>query len=311
MKKLSKALPYARRPAELLLGVVFLGGALAKALDVNLFVVQVSYYHVLENQTLLAMAALGTLWVETALGMALLLGYRLRGLTYAALLALLLVFTSLIAYAWVFYDLEDCGCFGPIEISPGLSIAKNVVLALLGVVAWTAHLRSERRVVRSLVRIIQTLVILLTACGGVLYAYSTLEELGSGERPYAEFVFEEEGVQWDLGTGDYLVALLSMSCEHCQEAVEPINELLFVEGFPPVVGLCYEEDDATVETFTDLTQPLFTLHSMGDRIRKFFNLVGEGEVPPRFVVVRDGIPLRDWYEEAPEASEVLEALGIE
>ena len=102
-----------------------------------------------------------------------------------------------------------------------------------------------------------------------------------------------------------------MSCEHCQGSVESINEFLFVDGFPPVVALCYEEDGATVETFTDLTQPLFTLHSMGDRIRKFFNLVGEGEVPPRFVVIRDGIPLRDWYEESPEASEVFEALGIE
>ena len=68
--------------------------------------------------------------------MALLFGWRFRAVLYGAVLALLGVFTGLILYGWMFKNLKDCGCFGPIEISPGMSILKNAVLALMCMAAW-------------------------------------------------------------------------------------------------------------------------------------------------------------------------------
>lgn len=287
---------------------MFIAGAVLKALDINLFIVQISYYHVFQEQTLLAASALGTLFLETLLGIALLVGLRCRGLTTAAVLGLLVVFTALIAYAWRFYDLQDCGCFGPIEISPAISIAKNVVLALLAIAAWIGTRRSPVRFGRSVPAV---LAVLCTVTAGLATAYagSNIERLGNIERPLAEFAFEEEGLFYDLAQGDYLVALLSMGCEHCQASVADLNNFVMATEEPAIVALCFEEGTDTIETFRAITQPLFPLHSMGDRIRKFYSLVGEGQVPPRFLAVRDGAIIKDWYETAPSVEDVLLALG--
>jgi hypothetical protein len=153
-------------------------------------------------------------------------------------------------------------------------------------------------------------VVLCVGVAGVTTAYAgwTLERLGDVDRPLSEFAFDEDGMHYDLSQGEYLVALMSMGCEHCQASVPDLNDIVMNTDMPTVVALCYEEGDDTVDTFRAVTQPLFPLHSVGDRIRKFFSLVGEGQVPPRFLVIRDGAVVRDWYETAPAPEEVLEAL---
>jgi uncharacterized membrane protein YphA (DoxX/SURF4 family) len=124
------------RPAEAIVGLVFVAGALLKAGDVNLFAVQITRYGVLSSPVLVSAAAVGTLWMETSIGLALVLGARVRGAAYAATLVILVGFTGLMGYAWAFHNIADCGCFGPIEMSPGVSIAKNVILVALCLGAW-------------------------------------------------------------------------------------------------------------------------------------------------------------------------------
>ncbi len=297
------------RGTEFVLGCVFLTCAVLKTTDINLFTVQILYYRVFEVPDLLAASALGALFIETGLGMALVLGLRCRGLTLVAVAALLTVFTALIIYGWSFHDLEDCGCFGPIEMSPPVSIAKNLVL--LGLAAVAGYLLAPLRVERPLNKLATTakvLMCLLIAGAVTVYACTQLEPVNETEQrggPFSQFVFEADGRKWDLGDGEYLVVMLSADCEHCMEVIQPLNDWTTVPGFLPIVGLCYEDEPGSLEEFRALTEPEFPLHSVGDRIRTFFSLVGD--VPPRFIYVVDGRQVAYWDHDLPPIQEVIDA----
>ncbi len=307
MSVTKKLATHAARYAELTLGVVFLAGAVLKALDIDLFTMQIRSYGLFDDPLWLARAALGTLTAETALGTAFVLGLRLRGWTCAAVTALLVVFTGLIAYGWAFHHLEDCGCFGPIEISPGISIGKNAALLFLTAVAWLGLRKQETAAsLRKSVGLVQTCVCVGLAGALVLYGYLHIEpvvEPTEENRPFAQFAFDIDKTAFDLGTGEYLVVMLNTTCEHCMESVESLNKLVSLPDFPPIVGLCFEEEPGMLEEFCEITAPLFPIYSLGDRIRTFFSLVGEA--PPRFIYVRNGIQIAYWDEKAPDPNLVF------
>jgi len=297
------------RALELVLCAVFVAGAILKARDINLFIVQISYYGVVSEKSLQTFSALGTLWVESALGIALLLGCRARGLTFAALLALLAAFTGLIAYGWAFHGLKDCGCFGPVEISPSVSIAKNVALALLAGAAWWGFAAGGRLKASWRRFLLSAATCIIAASGTAFYSHLQIEPPVEADRPFAQFVFEVEGQPFDLGKGEYLVVLLSMTCPHCMDSVPGLNELLYTPDVPPVVALCYEEKPGALDEFRDSTGAEFPMYSLGNsRVLTFFTLLGDGKEPPRIVYVRDGSALVDWFETAPTPDEVLDAI---
>ena len=79
---------------EVLLGLTFILSATLKALDIDKFAVQVWYYGVIREPILIRFAALATVLVETSIGIALLVGWRLRGWTLSAVFAMLAGFTG-------------------------------------------------------------------------------------------------------------------------------------------------------------------------------------------------------------------------
>ena len=304
MNRFCKLTTRAGRPAELVLAVVFLSGALLKALDINLFTVQIRAYGLFRDPSFLAVAALSTLAIETFLGAALLFRIRVRGWTYAVVSALLVVFTFLISYGWLVSDLEDCGCFGPIEMSPQVSIAKNILLLLLAAAAWLGlrfgQFAEASPLTRGRARIAMC-AFLATVI--VLYAFSQMEPVVKAtedSRPFAQFVFDLDGVHYDLGKGEYFVAMLDAACEHCMATVEDLNQRLILPDFPPIIGLCYEQETGLLDEFRDATGALFPLYSLGDRVRLFFSLVGEA--PPRFIYVYEGRQIVYWDLEVPDAT---------
>ncbi len=283
---------------EPLIGIIFLLGAILKALDINLFSVQIAAYGVITTKSLLPYVALGTLAVETFLGAALLLRLRFQKLTFLALTLLLLVFTGLIIYGWAFNELEDCGCFGPLEMSPGISITKNILLLILTAIAWHhAHRTSPAEAVPlhryPYVRLACTCVFVAGLLG---YAYVGLQAENLPDSPeqgkYSAFVFDLPEGHFNLGEGEYLVALLSMSCEHCMEVVPELNELFFLPDLPPIVALCLEENEGAMSSFCAQTEPLFPMYSIGNRVRLYFELIGEETLGLSYV--RDGHSMYYW-----------------
>ena len=305
---------------EILVGLVFLLGAWLKAIDINTFSVQIYAYGVIGDKSWLPVAALFTVTVEFLVGFALVFGLRFRYVTYFVLEGMLVVFTGLILYGWLFHDLADCGCFGALEISPGASIAKNVVLFGLGLLAWVGRaIRGEPRPL-TLGRCLIGLVTLLLTGAIVGYAYQTLNEVkdptqvavdaaGRETGVFSDFVAQTDQGLFDLGVGEYLVAMLSMDCEHCMEEVPKLNQLMYLADVPQVVALCLVENDGDMETFRALTQPEFPMHPIVDQPLTYFTLIGEDTF--RVYYARDGRALKFWDGHPPEHEALLAAMGGE
>jgi len=331
----SKAKRVLARVCEFLIGLYFVVGALPKAYDINSFSVQMSAYHVITNKAYLPWFALANLFIEISLGVALLLGLRLRGLTVVCLQLLLVFFTSLILYAWLVYGLEDCGCFPLVKMTPPVSIAKNVVLFVMGCVVWRVLVRKSavEAVAEDIAdeavaqpgswrgAVVRFVVAFIAAAATVAYAAPHVEKIattapaetgGKTQEPsidYGQFVFDTDMGPFDLGKGTYLVPIMSMSCDDCKSRVPTLNDLMSQMNMPRMVALCYEEDAGDLDKFRGETQPYFPLHALGNQPLLYFNLRGDSHF--RLTLVRDGRAVKHWNGEVPTPQQVLEALKQE
>ncbi|HNY86965.1 MAG TPA: hypothetical protein PKL54_00085 [Candidatus Hydrogenedentes bacterium] len=304
----------AARIIEAVVGLYYLAGALPKVADINRFSVQMSAYHVIEDRQLLPVFGCVTIFAEFAVGMALVLGLRLRGLTYAVYHGMLVVFSALIVYAWTFHGLEDCGCFPLIAMTPQVSLMKNLVLVLLGAYSgWvlsgpgSALRRPPLCGPGMLPRFAVALTVSVLATA---YAWATVDRLdtgtgGEGEAtgPFAAFQIETPEGVFDLGKGVYLVPIMSMTCEECMAKVPGINDLMQVPGMPPVVALCFEEEAGEMEKFQNDTLPLFPMHSLIGRPLVYYSLRGEDSF--RLSLVSGGRAVAVWDGKLPTLDELM------
>lgn len=297
------------RPAEVIVGVVFLAGAFLKAMNFTTFTIQIFAYGVIADKTLLPAIGYCTLTLEMLLGCSMLFGLRWGWLTYAVLEALLLAFTGLILYGWMFSNLQDCGCFGPLEMSPGISIGKNIVLMVLGGLAGLGCAST-----RSTGSHIYALLVSTVALTGsvVFWGHASLEKTpvpapGQNAPVFAQFVFDLPEGHFDLGKGDYLVVMLSMSCEECMWEVPALNTLLEYPGFPPLVALCYEENTGDMDAFRSMSDPQFPMYSLGNKPLLYFNLIDKDTF--RLYFVRKGHPVKFWDGHPPSHEELGAVIG--
>jgi len=124
------------RLASVLVGLVFLGTSLAKAVDYYGFIEKAVYYRSF-SYNWLHIGAWSTILGEVLLAGVFLtqVGLRRFGLLLGA--SVLVLFTGLILYTWARYGIDDCACLGSLaETPPHAAIAKNLILlALLGFIA--------------------------------------------------------------------------------------------------------------------------------------------------------------------------------
>ena len=314
------------RGIEVLLGLTFVLGAVLKAIDISTFAVQVSYYGIIREPTAVRLVALCAVLAETAIGVALLVGWRLRGWTLRTVFLLLLGFTGLILYAWAFEGLEDCGCFGSyVKMGPGASVLKNLVMMALVAGAWIGYRKTKAAGARQastpkrigLVRAVSAAACCALVLAALTYGYSRQESGGTSgpitAQPYSEnqlfaqFQFEADGKEWDLGSGDYFVVLLSDSCEHCAETMEKLNELpLFLPTMPPIVALMLGEEEI-LDQLRDRVKPQYPTVLIEPLT--FFQLLDDATAPPRFVYLQDGKEMHHWNDELPEDTELMEIIA--
>ena len=305
------------RAIEVILGVFFLATAGMKAWNMEGFAVQVSAYGVVKDPGLVMVSAYVAVIIETVLGAALVAGARFKGLTYVATAVLTVVFSGLILYAWLAKGIEDCGCFGDfLQLGPRSSLAKNgVLLGLLGL-AW-AGVRGSKvaGISRRLgYRFAALGIVGVLAVGGVGEFRSGGEVNppippvyvveGAGE--FARFQFEAAEETIDLGTGEYLVALLSATCGHCQASVPGLNTLHEDDTLPKLVALMMGNEEE-MSDFRALTGPEFITHQLPPLVFMEFM---DGP-PPRLVYVRDGREVTEWYwvDDTPSVEKVAEDIS--
>ncbi len=304
------------RALEIILGVTFVAAAVLKALDMRAFAVQITYYGVLKDPVLVHSAAYISLAVETLLGALLIAGWRLRGWTYATTNLMLLGFTALIAYAAAYRGLTDCGCFGKyVPMSPLASIAKNIAMLAVASGLWWARGRLDvaaRPGVGGMRVAALALSALVVAAGlgfGAMQGSpaSPAEPVHADpDRPFARFVFDADTGRVDLGKGNYVVAVLSATCEHCMGSIPDANTLAgaHAQTGVQVVGLIMGKEDeiAQFRAVTATEFPLFPIE-----VETFFALITRE--PPRYILVRDGKEVTGWEGHAPSGQELADALA--
>ncbi len=319
----------AARVAEVGVGVTYLVAAALKAMDFNAFLPQIHAYQIVESTGALLVVAFAALALETFLGVCMVLGVPWRRAVLGLGAAMLCFFTLVIVYAWQVNGLEDCGCFGKVKVTPPQAIGKNLVLlaftalAYYGLVVRADSSQTPPR--RSGLRLGIATVLALIA------SLAVIPQLGiatppppppSGDStdtatkapveagPFANYVVESDyGDRFELGKGEHLVALLSMTCEHCMESVPQLNEFMFDPTLPPLVAICLEPEEGSMEEFKLLTQPQFPMLSLGDKSLNFFPLLETASSPPRLVCVRDGATVVSWDGEMPDYPTLSGALA--
>jgi hypothetical protein len=113
--------------------------------------------------------------------------------------------------------------------------------------------------------------------------------------------YSKWGQEFDLGKGEYLVAMLNATCGHCQESVEALNEIYLTIDLPDMVALV----DGTVGEIDDFQlfqEPLFPLRQVS-----LIDLMEFMNSPPVLIYARDGIVIETWAwkEDVPPAEDIL------
>jgi hypothetical protein len=305
------------RWCEIAVGLFFLVGAAAKAYDIDAFSIIISSYGVIKDPALVESIAYGAVCIETVLGAMLVSATRLKGATHAATAGLTLVFSALVFYAWRWNGLTDCGCLGTwIALDPPQTLAKNaVLLAALGA-GWrgtrnlSAAMETERTQWAAPVYMATAAVVAILA---LLTVSPGTSSGGNGDpigpvdtdRPLSKFVFEVDGQDFDLGKGEYLVAMLNADCGHCQESVEALNEIYLTVDLPDMVALIYGTEEE-IDDFQLFQEPLFSLHQVNP-----IDLIEFMNWPPVLIYARDGIVIKTWTwkEDVPPAEDILEVVS--
>ncbi len=296
---------------EIAVGLFFLISAAAKAVDMDAFGVQISAYNVVKDASVVRGSAYFALLLETALGGALLAGIRVKGLTHLASGVMIVVYSTLIAYAWAFHGLTDCGCLGTwVTMGPAASLAKNIVLLGALGFAWFGGRQASATMANNGMRFaaafIAATIVILALAGVVMRDGGGMKPIHGvpqdGARPYAQFVFEADGQHFDLGKGEHLVAMLNATCGHCRASVPALNALVETPGLPPMVALMMGSEKELAD-FQTQTSPLFSAHLIESLT--FMEFIGS--TPPRLSHIRDGVGVRhwDWQDKVPEAEILL------
>ncbi len=284
------------------IGILFLVSSVSKMLDMALFIRQIKAYGILSGHVAVTAVAWQIVVMEWLLGVALVLHYHPRR-SLSAAAVVLVAFTGLTTWAWMGDVVKDCGCFGGFfRHSPGQKAVENMLVLAAVFIAWKGSRpsRTERYGARAWAMTI--------ACAGGLAVtvFSATPQLHQNDQashpPAVELSgIQVEGLEYvDLRLGSYLVVLIGVDCEHCQEAVPALNMLAQDLDSQMILAVCTNAEDECIE-FVQKYQPLFPVGRVTENV--FRKLLDEGS-PPRILLVNNGQVLKIWDGVVPRKEEI-------
>ena len=274
MKLLSKTL-------QLLLAITFLFSAYTKAVGPGFFEITLMDQGIAPNRSIAAYLSRFFIGLEFALGFLILLPFYIKQLMQFTFF-LLGGFTLHLIYLWSIGDTDNCGCFGEmISMTPEQSIIKNIIMLAISLAVFktaeTKKIKKTIPVVFSAVTIISMWIILPIP--------------NHNEFPFDSFTHFETRGRVDMSSGEKLVAIFNLDCEHCQETANELGKLKrSVENFPELYVLYFQEGSTSIEDFESITQSSFPYDLI--EVNTFFDLIGDS--PPRVYNLKDGKVLEIW-----------------
>jgi hypothetical protein len=268
---------------QIFLAATFLFSAYTKAVAPGFFEVLLEQQGLVPSRLYGAWATRFIIALETWLGLCLLLSFYSRFILRFSFL-LLVAFSVHLGYLIAIGETGNCGCFGEmISMSPLASLGKNIVLLAVNGFLLRYKFRGNKKP-----RITWLLLPLLFAAATLIWPVQTQPDEVVEKLPTFE---AETGI--DFANGSYLVAILNLGCEHCQEAAQQIvawqNNGI---DLPQVAALFFAEGDTTVADFNTITGSNFP-YQMID-VNTFFDLIGS--TPPRIYWIVDGQVKQYWDE---------------
>jgi len=287
---------FARSLPRIGLGLVFLAAGFLKGADPAEFVRQVEGYGIVSGEAATAVAYT-LIPLELVLGVALLVGYRVRAVAGATNL-LLLLFMGVTAYAWSQGKTEGCGCFGSLASrTPGQVLLEDLGFLSLGVMALSlGRSQTGRARWRGIVvacGLVGAILLPLAAYALPLDPLVTVLRVG---RRVEDLPLRESPV--DLSRGDHLVAVLDLEGEESGRVVPRLNAYQKRAGAPRVTAFYGGEVDAkTVFCFN--YDPNFEVVAVprGELKRLYRTL-------PRFFRIQEGKVARIWDTWPPDVEEL-------
>ena len=268
---------------RILLGITFLFSAYTKFVSPGFFEITLMDQGIAPDRFFAAQLARFFIGLEFALGILMLLPLYTKKLMLVSLL-LLGGFTVHLVYLWSIGDTENCGCFGEmISMTPVESIIKNLALIGVSVFLFWKTQNDDRSIKPALL-----------ATGLIIVSMWFLLPLPNhSEFPFQKFTqFEYEG-RVDLASGEKVIAIFNLDCEHCQEAATQLAELERAsKNFPKVYVLFYQEGSTSVKEFEELTRSAYP-NAFID-VNTFFDLIGNS--PPRIYHLKSGKVEAIWDE---------------
>ena len=266
---------------QILLAITFIFSAYTKAVGPGFFEITLMDQGLAPNRPFAGNMARFFIGLEFALGILMILPFYLKQLMQITFL-MLGGFTVHLIYLWLTGDTENCGCFGEmISMTPEQSIIKNLImLAVAFVIYKTAKSR-------------QTSKTIIFAFSGVtiLSMWLFLPMPNHEDFPFETFTHFEPKGRVDLFSGEKLIAVFNLDCEHCQEAATELGQLKRQhKNFPELYTLFYQEGSNTVQDFERMTQSS-SPYAFID-VSTFFDLIGAS--PPRIYYLKNGVVAEIW-----------------
>lgn len=268
---------------QLFLAATFLFSAYTKAIAPGFFEVLLEQQGIVPNRLYGAWATRAIIALEIWLGICLLLSFYVRFVLRFSF-ALLIVFSIHLGYLIAVGETGNCGCFGEmISMTPLASLGKNLILLVVNGFLLCFRYKGSKKP-----KITWALLPLLFGAAVVIWPVQT-----QPDEVVEKFPAFEQNSGIDFSQGEYLVAILNLGCEHCQEAAQQLAEWQN-QGIklPEVVALFFAEGDTTVDAFNTITNTNYP-YQMID-VNTFFDLIGSS--PPRVYWIQDGGVKHYWDE---------------
>ena len=274
MKLLSKTL-------QLLLAITFLFSAYTKAVGPGFFEITLMDQGISPNRNIAAYLARFFIGLEFALGFLMLLPFYIKQLMQFTFF-LLGGFTLHLIYLWSIGDTDNCGCFGEmISMTPEQSIIKNIIMLAIALAVFKT---AESKKIKKTIPVVFSAITIISM-------WIILPIPNHNEFPFDSFTHFETRGRVDLSSGEKLVAIFNLDCEHCQETANELAKLKrSVKNFPEFYVLYFQEGSTSVEDFESITQSSFPYYLI--EVNTFFDLIGDS--PPRVYNLKDGKVLEIW-----------------
>jgi uncharacterized membrane protein YphA (DoxX/SURF4 family) len=250
--------------------------------------------------------------IEFALGV-LLIFNLLPKWTLGATWWLLIGFVAYLVYDLYVHGNEgNCGCFGTfIKMTPLESLLKNVLLLPL---VFLLLLKNKKEW-KFYPYVFAGLFFVLSM--GAPYVLYPVDDLDGYVRRNAEETgypfptalipdFSIEGQKVDLTQGKYLLAFISLSCEHCKTAAYKLHILNAQKKLPPVYLVIVDSDEYWAD-FENETKANFPKYYFPNE-RNFFEITGYSV--PKIFYIEEGI-VKGKFDNVTLTDEMLDkAMGI-